>query len=337
MAGPKLPRPPDLRAGSERARVNSQPAPVASLYRSALQSWHRLPPNSQGALFMLASALTSVAIVILVRLVGREIPVFEIVFFRNVFVLGLALPLAFRNGRDALRTRQPKLHLIRGGISFVAMSCFYWAFSHLPLAESTALMFTMPLFLIALATLFLGEKIGWRRTAATVVGFSGVVIMLRPGYAAFDPAYLVPLSVGLADAVAAVVIKKLTRTDSLLTIMLYMGMVTMVLTLVPTYFVWITPSMEFLAILFVLSILTILGQLSYVAAWRAGDTTAVAPVNYVQIVLAGLAGFALFGERPSAWTAVGAAVIVGSTFYIAQREARLKRQAGTIAPAGDVP
>ncbi len=80
------------------------------------------------------------------------------------------------------------------------MACFYWSYSFLPLAESTALMFTMPLFLIALTTLFLGEKIGWRRTAATVAGFLGVVIMLRPGYAAFDPAFLVPLAVGLADA-----------------------------------------------------------------------------------------------------------------------------------------
>jgi drug/metabolite transporter (DMT)-like permease len=198
-------------------------------------------------------------------------------------------------------------------------------------------MFTMPLFLIALATLFLGEKIGWRRTAATVAGFLGVVIMLRPGYAAFNPAFLVPLTVGLADAVAAIVIKKLAKTDSLLTIMLYMGMVTMVLTIVPTYFMWVTPSPKFLAILFVLSLLTIVSQFAYVAAWRAGDATAVAPVNYIQIVLAGLAGFAFFGENPSQWTVVGALVIVGSTFYIAHREARLKRHAGTLAPAGDVP
>lgn len=286
---------------------------------------------------MFGNTLISIAIVILVRLVGRDIPVFEIVFFRNIFVLGLALPFAFRGGQNALVTRQPGLHLARGCISFVAMSCFYWSFSHLPLAESTALMFTMPLFLIALASLFLGEKVGWRRTAATVVGFSGVVLMLRPGYAEFDPALLVPLAIGLADAAAAVVIKKLTRTDSLLTIMLHMGIVTMVLTLIPTYFVWVTPSLEFLGILFILSILTILGQFVYVAAWRAGDTTAIAPVNYVQIVLAGLVGFALFGEKPGSWTVAGAFVIVGSTFYIARREARLKRRAATIAPPGEVP
>lgn len=286
---------------------------------------------------MLANALTSVVIMILVRLLGQDIPVFELVFFRNIVVLSLGLPFAFRGGRKALKTRHFGLHLARGGISFVAMCCFYWAFSHLPLAESTALMFTMPLFLILLTTLFLGEKVGWRRTSATVAGFLGVIIMLRPGYATFDPAFLVPLTVGLADAVAAIVIKKLVKTDSLLTIMLYMAMTTMALTIVPTYLMWVTPTTEFLAILFVLSLLTIVSQFVYVAAWRAGEATAVAPVNYIQIVLAGLVGFALFGEKPSVWTAVGALVIVGSTFYIAHREARLKRHAATMAPPGEVP
>ena len=286
---------------------------------------------------MLGNALTSVIIMILVRLLGQDIPVFELVFFRNIFVLSLGLPFAFRGGRNALRTRNLNLHLARGGISFVAMSCFYWAFSHLPMAESTALMFTMPLFLIALTTLFLGEKIGWRRTAATVAGFLGVVIMLRPGYAAFDPALFVPLAVGLADAVTALVLRKLARTDSLLTIMLYMAMTTMVLTLIPTYLVWVTPTWEFLALLFVMSVLTIGSQFSYVAALRVGEATAVAPVNYIQIVLAAVAGLVLFAEKPSAWTATGALVIVGSTFYIAHREARLKRHAGTLAPPGEVP
>jgi drug/metabolite transporter (DMT)-like permease len=286
---------------------------------------------------MLANVATSIVIVILIRLLGPDIPVFEIVFFRNIVVLTVALPFAFRGGRNALKTRQPGLHLARGCISFVAMTCFYWAFGHLPMAESTALMFTMPLFLIALAVLFLGEKVGWRRTTATLAGFAGVIIMLRPGYAAFDPAFLIPLAVGLADAVAAVVIKKLTRTDSILTIMLYMAMITMVLTVIPTYLMWVMPTVEFLAILCVLSLLTIVSQFVYVAAWRVGDTTAIAPVNYIQIVLAGLVGFLLFGEKPSVWTAVGAVVIVGSTFYIAHREARLKRHAATMAPPGEVP
>jgi len=310
---------------------------LARLSHPALQSWHRLPPNSQGALFMLANAMTSVAIMILVRLLGQNIPVFELVFFRNIFVLSLGLPFAFRGGFNILKTQHLNLHLVRGGISFVAMSCFYWAFSHLPLAESTALMFTMPLFLIALTTLFLGEKIGWRRTSATIAGFLGVVIMLRPGYTAFDPAFFVPLTVGLADAVTALVIRKLARTDSLLTIMLYMAMTTMVLTIVPTYFLWVTPSTEFLVLLFVMSLLTIVSQFVYVAALRVGEATAVAPVNYIQIVLAGLAGLLLFGEKPSMWTAMGALVIVGSTLYIAHREARLKRHAGTLPPPGEVP
>lgn len=335
MTGPKLPRPPDPRAGF-RTRTSEVP-PLAALSRLVLQSWHRLPPNSQGALFMLANALSSVVIMILVRLLGQDISVFELVFFRNIFVLSLCLPFAFRGGRNALKTQHSNLHLARGGISFVAMCCFYWAFSHLPLAESTALMFTMPLFLILLTTLFLGEKVGWRRTSATVAGFLGVVIMLRPGYVAFDPAFLVPLIVGLADAVTAIVIRKLARTDSLLTIMLYMSMTTMVLTIVPTYLTWVTPTAEFLGLLFVMSLLTIVSQFSYVAALRVAEATAVAPVNYIQIVLAGLAGLLLFSEKPSVWTAMGALVIVGSTLYIAQREARLKRHAGTLAPPGEVP
>mgnify|MGYP000993136734 CR=1 FL=1 len=289
---------------------------------------------------MTAALLGSVAYAI--RLAGRTLPSFEIIFFRNAFILLVLLPLAFRRGRpNGYRTAHLGLHLARGGLSFLSMTAFYWSYINLPLAESTALMYTMPLFLIVLAIAFAGERVGWRRTTATVAGFAGVVMMLSPGSGRFDAALLVPLTIGLVDAVIALVIKRLTRTETLLSILLYMCSVTLIgssiVLALGTFAIddeavariarWTPPSLDELALLALIALLTGSAQVFNVHGWRAGETTAIAPVSYMQIVFAGLVGYFAFRELPGMWTVIGALVIVGSTAYIALREARLQRRA----------
>ncbi len=274
---------------------------------------------------MLANAALHGAMAYCVRLVGEELHTIQIVFIRGIFVLTMIAPLALWRGQ--WRTQRPGLHLLRGGGTFIGMSCFYWSYAHLPLGEATALMFTMPLFLIILANLIENERVGWRRVTATVVGFLGVLFVVKPGFAEFRAGLLVPLFMGLTDAATAVVIKRLTRTESLLTIMFYMSVITFSVSLIPVWFFWTPPSAGAVGVIAIISVLTLATQLCYVSAFRVGDMTAVAPINYLQIPLLGAIGYVAFAEMPDGWGAFGAAIIVGSTFYIARREARLRRLA----------
>lgn len=303
--------------------------------------WQALPGNTRGAIHLLMTAALLGAVAYAIRMAGRTVPSFEIIFFRNAIILLVLLPLAFRRGRpNAYRTAHLGLHLARGGLSFLSMTAFYWSYINLPLAESTALMYTMPLFLIVLAVAFTGQRVGWRRTTATVAGFLGVIMMLAPGMGRFEPTLLVPLTIGLIDAVIALVIKRLTRTETLVSILLYMCSVTLTGSLIVlalgTFVVdnaafarlarWTPPSLDDLALLVLVAVLSGSAQVFNVLGWRAGETTAIAPMSYMQIVFAGLVGYFAFAELPGVWTVLGALVIVGSTAYIAHREARLQRR-----------
>ena len=274
---------------------------------------------------MLGNAALHGAMAYIVRRIGDSLPIVEIIFLRGVIVAATIVPLALWCG--AWRTQRFDLHLARGAGTFIGMSCFYWSYAHLPLGEATALMFTMPLFLILLARIFMNELVGWRRAAATVVGFLGVIAVVKPGFAEFRLGLLVPLLMGFTDAVTVTVIKRLTRTDRLLTIMFYMSVVTLAISLLPAYYAWVEPSGEVLVLVGAIAVLTMLTQSCYVSAFRVGDMTAVAPINYVQIPLMGMIGYLAFAELPDIWAGIGAAVIVASTLYIGHREARLRRAA----------
>jgi drug/metabolite transporter (DMT)-like permease len=288
------------------------------------QFWNALAPATRGIVFMLGNTVLHGAMAYCVRMVA-DLHVSQIVFIRGIFVLAMIAPLALWRGE--WRTNHLGLHLARGCGTFIGMSCFYWSYARLPLGEATALMFTMPLFLILLAHFVEHERVGWRRATATLIGFLGVLFVVKPGFGEFRPGLLVPLFMGFTDAVTVIFIKRLTRTETLLTIMFYMSAITFTISLVPAYLVWVEPSIEAVGVILLISVLTIATQLCYVSAFRAADMTAVAPVNYIQIPLAGLIGYVAFTELPDDGAVFGAAVIVGSTFYIARREARLRRMA----------
>jgi drug/metabolite transporter (DMT)-like permease len=290
--------------------------------------WSGLHGNSQGGLLLLANAALMSLLVLSVRQIGDTVPVMVIVVARNLFSGLILLPFVLRAGTIAtLRTRRLDLHLWRGALTVGSMVAYYWSYSHLPLAVATSLMFTMPLFLIVVAAIALGERVRWRRTTATVIGFLGVLFIVRPGGAGFDPLILVPLIVALTDAILGAIIKALTRVDRLLTIMVYMCICTLLFSLVPAAFFWHTPTLEESVFLFAIAAISTVSQMLTVTAWRVGEATAVAPVNYVQIVVIGMVGYLAFGEVPTLWSFIGAAIIAASTFYIVHREARLKAAA----------
>lgn len=288
-----------------------------------------LSPNLQGALWMLASALVFTANGVLVKALAEGgMSFFQIALARAGFALLAILPFVWSAGPAAFRTSHPGSHLIRALAGAGAMLSGFYALSRLPLAEVTAIGFTTALFATVLAIFVLGEVVRWRRWTATLVGFLGVLIMLRPA-AALQGAgvpldgFLAALGMAFGIAVAIVMVKRLPKTEHPAVMLLYFCLASIAIALWPAIEVWRDPSWREWLLLAGVGVIGVSGQSLIIRAYRAGEASFVAPFDYAKILFAAVLGFVFFGELPDEWTLSGAAVIVASTLYIARREAQL--------------
>jgi len=290
--------------------------------RGLVAAWLRLSPNHRGALWMIGASLGFTINSAFVKTLSAEgLETFQIAFARAVFSALVLAPFFYRAGLGALRSTVPGLHGIRAVSGSLAMVCGFYAVGQLPLAEFTALTFTQPLFVILLAVLILKETVRWRRWLATAIGFLGVLIMVRPGAAAFDPAALIALASVFGISLAVTLVKKLPPGESHVTMLAYFCIASIVMTAAPALAAWQPPSLSQWGLLAAIGVLGIASQAMIIRAYRSGEASFVAPFDYLKLILAGLIGFLVFAEIPDHWTVAGAVVIVGSTFYIARREA----------------
>jgi len=273
----------------------------------------------------------SVAMAIAKQLTS-EIHPFELNFFRCVFGLVALAPMFLRGGLGIFETKCWRLHLGRGLFGGVGQICVYYALSFLPLAIVTAVTYTRPLWLVVLAVLFLGESVRWRRWTAIAVGFLGVLIIARPSLDGVDLPLLVLVFSTLCHSSAHVFLKKATAIDSPMTIVFYYLTISTLVGAVPTFFVWTTPNLEQFAWLALTGVLYVAGQGFITLGFRAGEATAIAPFDYIRLLYAIIFDITLFAVFPDAWTILGALVIIGSTLYVARRQARL-RPSRPLAPS----
>ncbi|MBI3452342.1 MAG: DMT family transporter [Rhodospirillales bacterium] len=309
--------------------------------RPALAALHALPPNVRGSLWMLLATGVFSAMEATIKALGQGyaggegLHAFQIAFFRCIFG-GLAiLPFLLRNGRRAFYTKRIGGHLGRSAAGYAAMALSFYALTHLPLADATALSFTRPLFMVPLAVLFLAEAVRWRRWTATAVGFIGVLVMARPGAGTFEIAAGAAIVSAFFVAVVGVTIKKLAETEQPGAIIFYFGVFSSILAVGPALWVWRPPSpIEFLA-LALLGAAGSVAQYCTIRAYRIAEATAVDPMDYARLLFAALFGFMLFAELPNRWTLLGAAIIIASAFYIARREAQLRRDADDLPALPD--
>ncbi len=287
-----------------------------------------LPGNARGALWMLLAGAVFTGQGAIVKSLGDRLDSFEIAFFRCAFGLLAILPFVigpyFSQGSAALfLTGRPWMHLARALVGVAGVFCGFYAVTHMPLADATAISFTKPLFMIVLAVVFLGEQVRWRRWTATAIGFTGVLIIMRPGTESFQPAALVALLGSFFIADVVVLVKKLSATERNATILFYFAAITTVVSAIPAVFVWQTPMAHELAFLILVGITATVGQACALRAYRAGEATAVVPFDYARLIFAAVYGYAFFAEVPDLWSYVGAAVLIASTLYIALREIRI--------------
>ena len=280
---------------------------------------------------MLASTAFFGLMAVVIRLASATLPTFEIAFFRNLFGLLALLPILLHGGAT-LRTQQLPRYLLRSVIGIGSMLAGFWAIGHLPLSQAISLSYSTPLFVTIAAVVWLGEQVRWRRWAAVIIGFIGVLIIVRPGSSSFTAGSLVAVAAALLSAVVAIQIKQLSRVDPADTIVFYTYLFWVPLSLIPALFVWQWPHGITWLWLACIGLAGTGGQLLWTRALRLGDVSALTPISFMQLPIVAVAGYLLFDESISRWTLLGAAIIFAANAYIAHREVQLSRQAATTAP-----
>jgi drug/metabolite transporter (DMT)-like permease len=283
-----------------------------------------LPRNVRGALWMLASAVTFTGMTMLIKYLGDEYAPALQTFYRQAFGLLVMLPIIIGNPRAAFRTTRPGIILFRSLAGTLGMMLAFYSYQKLPLADANALSFTRALWMVPLAAFVLKERVGPRRIAATVVGFMGALLMLKPvaqGELGVPAAAAVLSALLVAATVAGM--KVMTRDHTTTTVMAWSATLGFVLSIPPALFVWRWPSVSDLMLLAAMGVLGTITQACYIRGMSEGDAAVMAPVDYTRLVFAIMLGYALFGDVPDALTMAGAAIIIASTIYITLRESRL--------------
>ena len=281
----------------------------------------------RAALLMLGSTLAFGLMAIAIRYATRYVPTQEVAFFRNAFGLLALLPMLIRPGSAPLKTQQLPRYFLRSAIGLASMLCAFWAIGHLPISQAISLSYSTPLFVTIAAVLWLGETVRLRRWAAVIIGFIGVLIIVRPGSTSFTPGTLVAVGAAVLSSLVAIQIKQLTRVDSADTVVFYTYVFWVPLSLVPALFVWVWPTGLAWVWLVATGVLGTLGQLLWTRALRLGEVSALTPISFMQLPLVSLLGWLLFNETLDRWTVIGAGIILGANAYIAHREAVLARRA----------
>lgn len=284
---------------------------------------------TRAVLLMAASTVFFGCMAACIRLASEQLHAFEIAFFRNFFGFVFILPILFRHGPSILRTDRLPLYLVRCLIGIVSMLAGFWAIVHLPLAQAIALSYSTPLFVTIGAVLVLGEIVRARRWSAVLVGFLGVLVIVRPGSADFTAASLIAVLAAVASASVAISIKFLSRTEHPDAIVLYTTMLWVPMSLVPALFYWETPVGITWLWLVLAGFLGTTAHMFWTRALKLGEASMLTPISFLQILVVAVLGWFLFDEKLDRWTVLGAAIIFGSNVYIARREARLARQAVT--------
>ncbi|MBF5094378.1 DMT family transporter [Azospirillum sp. INR13] len=276
----------------------------------------------------LGAILLFAAMDTLIKFLTADYPVPQLMFVRSLvaFLLVGGYTLWRGGGIAAMRTRRPWGHVWRAFAGLISMGCFFYAFRELPLADVYVLSFAGPLFITALSAPLLGEPVGWRRWAAVVVGFGGVVVMAQPSAGAPLVPVLVGLCAALFYALAALAVRGLSRTETSASIVLYLLLTTTVVSGALTIPVWTAPTAYALGLMALVGAIGAGAQVLLTQAFRRAPPAVVAPFEYTGMVWASLFGWMVFGDLPTAPVLLGAMVIIGSGLYILHRETAVARR-----------
>ncbi|AOB31111.1 hypothetical protein AKI39_10955 [Bordetella sp. H567] len=284
-------------------------------------------PASAGILCILCGMLCLTISDAIAKWLGASYPPTQILFLRCAialpFVAAIVLALG---GRQALRTRHPGIHLLRGAINVVSASAFYASLRYLPFAEATAISYAAPLCVTLLSVFVLKERVDALRWGAIGLGFVGVLLIVRPGTASFQPAALLPLVTAVLYAAMMLTARAIGPGESFLTMALYIVVAQLVCTATTLPWFWHRPDPAHWPFFAGVALFSTLGLSLITQAFRIAPASVVAPFDYTGLLWATLLGWVFWQETPDATTCIGAAVIVAAGLSIILRETMRPRR-----------
>ncbi|MDP6429436.1 MAG: DMT family transporter [Rhodospirillales bacterium] len=275
----------------------------------------------KGILWMAVAAVFFSISMGLVRHISLTIDAFEQTFFRQFLGMLIMLPFMLRGGFASFRTGQLKTNLIRNVAGYLGISMSFWAVTLIPLADATALQFTLPLFTIIFAMILLAERVGRHRWIATVIGFAGALVIIRPGFAEINLGMVVALAAAASFGISDTLARRLSRTDSTNSIVFFSFALQVPIALAVALFNWVTPSLADWPWLIALGLASFGAQWSLSRSFVLAEASLVSPVLFFRLPMVAVIGFFFFDELSDIWTWIGAAIIFSATYYSARREA----------------
>jgi len=279
-------------------------------------------PSIPKAAFWMALSISSfLAMSVAGRATTAELNVFQVLELRSVIGFFILLPLVLASGGfAAMRTQRPLAHIARNVVHYTGQAAWLYALTLIPLAVLISIEFTTPIWTAILAVTFLGERLSRPKLMAVVLGLLGVVVIVRPGVNAVDPGHLVVLGAAVCFGISLVLVKSLTRTDSVVRIIFWMLIIQSALGLIPAVYVWRTPSLELWPWILLIAFTGMSSHFCMARALTYADATVISPMDFLRVPLSALVGWLLYKEQIDAFTAGGALLILMGNLLNLQRK-----------------
>jgi len=259
------------------------------------------------------------------KYLSTDLPVFQITWARYFFTVAFTFPIMFFFYRNQLKwSDKPKLQIIRGLILLIANICFFYSISVISLAKALTLAFVAPLIVTAFSPMLLGEKVGFRRWSAVVIGFIGSLVVIRPGFVEINLASLAALGTGVMYGFYLIITRKLSTSDNPLLTLLLTGIVGAVIISCVMPFVWVNPTLNQWSMMAAIGVFACIGHLFLILSLKYADASKLAPFSYFEIITNIIIGYYFFSDFPDNWTFLGLFIIVLSGIYISRRETTVK-------------
>jgi drug/metabolite transporter (DMT)-like permease len=277
----------------------------------------------KAALWMGGSIASFLTMTVAGRALMPALDVFQVLEMRSIVGWFMLLPLVFAaGGFKAMRTNRPLQHIGRNVVHYAGQLAWFVALTMIPLAQLMSIEFTSPIWGALLAVIFLGERMSLRKIAAILFGILGVLVIVRPGVSAVEPGHLIMLTGAVFFGISVVMVKSLTRTDSVVVIIFWMLIVQSMIGLVPMLMVWQTPTLDMLPWILVVSFTGMSSHFCMARALTYAEATVVMPMDFLRLPLAAVIGFLLYSEQIDFYTAVGAGLILAGNLFNLRRRAR---------------
>ncbi len=283
--------------------------------------------NNKLAIFLIiTSVFFGTVMLSFLKIAQEDVNVYVAGFFRFFLGLVIILPYIIKKKDAVLKTTHLKQHFLRAILGLPAMLLYFSALVLLPIEKLTAISFVVPLIVTILAVFFLGEKIYIYRTLALILGFSGMLVIIRPGFIDISIGVYMVLFSALLWSINIIITKKISKDDSAITILAYQSIFMSILSFFIVLFFWETPSLKSFIYLVLSAICGTVLHLTLNHAFKLVDVSMTQPYSFLNLVFASIIGYFVFDEIPDLYTWIGALIIFTGVLIISYREMKLDKE-----------